>query len=86
MQTDRVWFSTYQSPEILALSVKEIINPETFDNLGHPNRGGLYDPSLGGSIIFVYSNMHIAIWESSLTACVKRKNLYRTSYDYSIKN
>lgn len=37
-----------QTPEqIRALSVKAIMNPQIFDGLGHPIRGGLYDPALG---------------------------------------
>lgn len=40
-------FSTYSSEEILALSVKEAVNPQSFDNLLHPNIGGLYDPAYG---------------------------------------
>ena len=33
--------------EIKALSVKEIVNPETFDSLLHPVPSGLYDLALG---------------------------------------
>lgn len=37
-----------QTPEqIRSLSVKAITNPTIFDGLGHPVRGGLYDPALG---------------------------------------
>lgn len=46
---ERVKFRFYSPAEIRALSVKEITNVETFDNLGHANRGGLYDPALGPS-------------------------------------
>ncbi|XP_060551683.1 DNA-directed RNA polymerase II subunit RPB1-like [Ruditapes philippinarum] len=42
-------FRFYSAAEIIALSVKEITNVETFDNLGHANVGGLYDPALGSS-------------------------------------
>ncbi|XP_019629041.1 PREDICTED: DNA-directed RNA polymerase I subunit RPA1-like isoform X3 [Branchiostoma belcheri] len=42
-----VQFSTYSAEEICRLSVKEITNPQTFDNLLHPTTGGLYDPALG---------------------------------------
>ncbi|XP_022315529.2 DNA-directed RNA polymerase I subunit RPA1-like [Crassostrea virginica] len=42
-------FSSYNSNEILELSVKEITNPQTFDGLLHPTLGGLYDPKLGPS-------------------------------------
>ncbi|XP_052238308.1 DNA-directed RNA polymerase I subunit RPA1-like isoform X3 [Dreissena polymorpha] len=40
-------FRFYTTQEIKALSVKEITNTETFDNLNHPTVGGLYDSSLG---------------------------------------
>ena len=40
-------FSSYNSNEILELSVKEITIPQTFDGLLHPTLGGLYDPKLG---------------------------------------
>lgn len=37
-----------QTPEqVRSLSVKLISNPQIFDALGHPVRGGLYDPALG---------------------------------------
>ena len=42
-----VTFRLYSSEEIKALSVKEIKNVETFDNLQQPTTGGLYDPALG---------------------------------------
>lgn len=42
-----VGFNSYNSSEILELSVKEITNPQTFDGLLHPTLGGLYDPKLG---------------------------------------
>eukprot|EP00058_Branchiostoma_floridae_P008853 XP_002594341.1 hypothetical protein BRAFLDRAFT_201044 [Branchiostoma floridae] len=42
-----VQFSTYSAEEICRLSVKEVTNPQTFDNLLHPTTGGLYDPALG---------------------------------------
>ncbi|XP_071952689.1 DNA-directed RNA polymerase I subunit RPA1-like [Antedon mediterranea] len=44
-----IQFRTYSSKEILELSVKEIVNPKTFDDLGHPTAGGLHDLSLGPS-------------------------------------
>ena len=40
-------FSVMTSPEIKALSAKQITNPTVLDNLGHPINGGLYDLSLG---------------------------------------
>ena len=42
-----VSFSMFTSEEILKLSVKELNNPQSFDQLGHPTIGGLYDPALG---------------------------------------
>jgi len=42
-----VSFSFYTSDEIRKLSVKQITNPVTLDNLGHPTTGGLYDLALG---------------------------------------
>lgn len=37
-----------QTPEqIRSLSVKTITQSQIFDGLGHPVRGGLYDPALG---------------------------------------
>lgn len=44
-------FNSYNSSEILELSVKEITNPQTFDGLLHPTLGGLYDPKLGKVLI-----------------------------------
>ena len=35
------------SEEILKLSVKELVNSQSFDQIGHPTIGGLYDPALG---------------------------------------
>ncbi|XP_059155055.1 DNA-directed RNA polymerase I subunit RPA1-like [Physella acuta] len=40
-------FRIYSKDEILQLSVKEIVNPQTFDILQNPVIGGLYDPALG---------------------------------------
>ncbi len=37
----------YTSSEIKKLSVKEISNPQSFDAIGQPTIGGLYDPALG---------------------------------------
>ncbi|XP_033101512.1 DNA-directed RNA polymerase I subunit RPA1-like [Anneissia japonica] len=44
-----IQFRTYSTNEILGLSVKEIVNPRTFDDLGHATAGGLHDLSLGPS-------------------------------------
>ena len=40
-------FRVYSDAEILRLSVKEVTNPQLFDNLQLPTIGGLYDPALG---------------------------------------
>lgn len=40
-------FGFFPSKDIKQLSVKQITNPEVFDNLGHPVANGLYDLSLG---------------------------------------
>ena len=42
-------FGFLSTDEIRALSVKRIVNPETYDSLLHPVIGGLYDPALGAS-------------------------------------
>jgi DNA-directed RNA polymerase I subunit RPA1 len=46
-EVDYVSFSFYEPNEIRKISVKQIVNPVLFDALGHPTKGGLYDPSLG---------------------------------------
>ncbi|XP_073968760.1 RNA polymerase I subunit RpI1 isoform X2 [Rhodnius prolixus] len=40
-------FSTFSASEIKQLSVAKIVTPLTFNVLGHPLPGGLYDPALG---------------------------------------
>ena len=40
-------FLSLSSEEAKRLSVKRLTNPTTFDDLLHPNNGGLYDQSLG---------------------------------------
>jgi DNA-directed RNA polymerase I subunit RPA1 len=42
-----IGFSAYTADEIRKLSVKAITNPTSFDLLGHPMNGGLYDQALG---------------------------------------
>lgn len=49
-RVDSVQFSTYSSQDLKQLSVKELTNPRSFDDLGHPTLGGLYDPALGRSM------------------------------------
>ena len=50
MFSDRIQgvsFAAHTSEEIRSLSVKQITNPQTYDDLLHPNYYGLYDPALG---------------------------------------
>ncbi|XP_005101550.1 DNA-directed RNA polymerase I subunit RPA1 [Aplysia californica] len=47
MKVDQTDFRIYSKEEILQLSVKEIVNPQTFDLLENPVHGGLHDPALG---------------------------------------
>ena len=50
MHADRIEsvnFATYTAEELRCLGVKQITNPETFDQFLHPTYGGLYDPALG---------------------------------------
>ncbi|XP_038067709.1 DNA-directed RNA polymerase I subunit RPA1-like [Patiria miniata] len=44
-----VTFSSYGSPELRHLSVKEVTKPSSFDELGHATNGGLNDPVFGPS-------------------------------------
>ena len=44
---DGMSFAIYSSDDIRALSVKQIKNPNSFDQLNHPTNEGLYDPVLG---------------------------------------
>ncbi|KAG5460182.1 MAG: hypothetical protein BJ554DRAFT_7803 [Olpidium bornovanus] len=49
-----VAFSVYRPDEVRRTSVRRIVNPQLLDNLGHPAKGGLYDPALGP-----YSKHHL---------------------------
>ncbi|CAM0140636.1 hypothetical protein VKS41_006661 [Umbelopsis sp. WA50703] len=53
-EIDSVSFSFYDAAEIRKISVKQIVNPIIMDTMGHPTKGGLYDPALGP-----YSKRHI---------------------------
>jgi len=46
-QPGNVEFSLYNKEEVLKLSVVEISNPSTFNQLGHPLGSGLYDLKMG---------------------------------------
>lgn len=46
-EVSAVFFSFYTHDELRKVSVKQISNPQIFDALGHPEKGGLYDPALG---------------------------------------
>uniref|UniRef100_A0A1B6D164 DNA-directed RNA polymerase subunit n=1 Tax=Clastoptera arizonana TaxID=38151 RepID=A0A1B6D164_9HEMI len=47
MSPDLLQFGLFSSDEIKNLSVVKICTPLTFNALGHPLAGGLYDPALG---------------------------------------
>lgn len=47
LDTSSVTFSLYSSEDVRKLSVLHITNPNSFNLLGHPLQGGLYDPALG---------------------------------------
>ena len=47
---DSVRFRLYSKQDIKSLSVKEITNPKTFDQLQHPMTGGLHDSALGNTL------------------------------------
>jgi DNA-directed RNA polymerase I subunit RPA1 len=40
-------FGFYTAEDVERFSVRQIVNPNVFDNLGHPTSGGLYDLALG---------------------------------------
>jgi DNA-directed RNA polymerase I subunit RPA1 len=40
-------FGFYSEKDVENISVRQIVNPTVFDNLGHPTKGGLYDETLG---------------------------------------
>ena len=42
-------YSFYTDEEIMRLSVKQILNTVSFDHLGKPLSGGIYDKALGVS-------------------------------------
>jgi DNA-directed RNA polymerase I subunit RPA1 len=42
-----VSFAAYTEDEIRQMSIKTISNSDSFDMLGHPMNGGLYDPAMG---------------------------------------
>ena len=44
---DGIIFSLFSANDIKSLSVKQIVNPDTFDSLNNPNPSGLYDSALG---------------------------------------
>ncbi|GMS82240.1 hypothetical protein PENTCL1PPCAC_4415 [Pristionchus entomophagus] len=52
MQFDKMQLRNYYPHEMEKLSVLEITQTKTFDQIGHPIRGGLYDPMLGASDSF----------------------------------
>jgi len=48
----RLIFSVFTANDIRNLSVTKIITSLSFNILGHPLKGGLYDPSLGKIFYF----------------------------------
>jgi len=46
-EVDAVQFGFLSTEDILSISVKQIVNPVTFDGNGNPRDGGLYDSALG---------------------------------------
>lgn len=46
-EISQVDFSLLSSDEIRKISAKQIINPNTFDDLENPTTDGLYSPALG---------------------------------------
>lgn len=47
-------FSVFTANDIRNLSVTKIRTPLSFNILGHPLKGGLYDPSLGNISNIIY--------------------------------
>lgn len=47
-------FSVFTANDIRNLSVTKIRTPLCYNILGHPLKGGLYDPSLGKILILFY--------------------------------
>lgn len=55
IDANKVEFSLFSSDEIKKLSVVSVNNPNSFNVLGHPLRGSLYDPALGKlEIVFLF--------------------------------
>lgn len=46
-KVESLGFHVYTADEIRKISVKALNQPILFNELGHPNKGGLYDPALG---------------------------------------
>lgn len=46
-------FTVLSTDEIKRQSVMEISNVQTFDLMGHPSRGGLYDGRMGKNVNFI---------------------------------
>lgn len=56
-------FSVFTANDIRNLSVTKIWTPLSFNILGHPLKGGLYDPSLGSILYFIkiFYKMYVVI-------------------------
>lgn len=47
LNPNRLMFSIFTASDVRNLSVLKISTPLSFNVLGHPLKGGLYDPALG---------------------------------------
>lgn len=47
LHPEKTMFSMFSEEEMRKLCVTKICTPMTFDNMGHPLPGGLYDRALG---------------------------------------
>lgn len=59
---DSAEFSVFTKEELQKLCIMKILTPLTFDNLGHPIAGGLYDKNLGIHLVITYLLLYIQFW------------------------
>jgi DNA-directed RNA polymerase I subunit RPA1 len=52
-------FSIFTQDEIKSLSEVKVTTPLSFNALGHPLKGGLYDPALGA---YICQNVERSTW------------------------
>lgn len=55
LDPDSLIFSMYTSEELRKLCITKICTPLTFDPLGYPLPGGLYDKSLGEYYLLMFT-------------------------------